>query len=128
MTLHSDYTRLVSVRLPYKGRQKYMHSFELSNPIMADGFEDYLQSVISLCAAAGARSGIAHMTVDEKIIPAGMSQRRPRPHVDGCFIPKAMRWGHEGPGWLHYCNDISSAPIGRMPVIVASSVAGCKAW
>jgi hypothetical protein len=126
--LHSDYRPLVKVSLPYAARQKYMHSFDLSNPTMAEGFEDYLAPITALCTAAGATDGIAHMTVDEKIVQAGMSQRRPKPHVDGCFIPKAMAWGHGGPAWAHYCNNIPGAPIARMSVIVVSSVAGCKAW
>jgi hypothetical protein len=128
--LNSNYRPLCPVSLPYAGRQKYMHTFDLAAPVMAEGFEDYLEPVIALCRAAGASSGIAHMTVDEKIVGAGMSQRRPRPHVDGCFIPKAMSWTHPGPGpsWAHYCNNIGAGPIRRMPVIVAASVAGCRAW
>lgn len=123
--LNSNYRSLCSVTLPYAARQKYMHSFDLAAPVMARGFEDYLGPVSALCRAAGARSGIAHMTVDEKIVGAGMSQRKPRPHVDGCFMPEAMRWGHPAPGWAHYCNNL---PISRMPIIVAASVPGCRAW
>lgn len=123
--LHSDYRQLVPVRLPYAGRQKYMHSFDLSAPVMAVGFEDYLGTVTELCRAVGATKGTAHMTVDEKIVPAGMSQRRPGPHVDGCFMPAKMTWGHPAPEWAHYCNNL---PVARMSVIVAASVAGCRAW
>lgn len=122
--LHSDYQPLCQVRLPYLGRQKYMHGFDLSNPVMAEGFEDYLEPVMALCRSAGADTGTAYMTVDEKIVQAGMSQRKPRPHVDGCFMPEKMSWQH-GPAWAHYCNNV---PIPRMPIIVAASVAGCKAW
>lgn len=125
--LNSNYRQLCPVSLPYAGRQKYMHSFDLAAPIMAEGFEDYLEPVMTLCRAAGAFLGIAHMTVDEKIVGAGMSQRRPKPHVDGCFMPAAMSWSHPGPGpsWNHYCNNI---PVNRMPIIVAASVSGCRAW
>jgi hypothetical protein len=91
--LNSDYRRLCDVALPFGNRQRYMHSFDLSSPVMAEGFDDYLESVVALCKAAGATRGTAHMTVDEKIVAAGMSQRRPKPHVDGCFMPQAMRWG-----------------------------------
>ncbi len=66
--LYSDYCELCSVTLPYLGRQKYMHTFDLSAPRMADGFGDYLEPVMVLCAAAGAHRGLAHMTVDEKVI------------------------------------------------------------
>lgn len=126
--LRSDYTKLCSVQLPYQGRQMYMHSFDLANPVMAEGYEDYETIVRELCSSAGAFNGIAHMTVDEKLVVAGMSQRRPKPHVDGCFIPSASRWGHGGSGWLHYCNDVGVGPIQRMAVIVAGSVKGCRAW
>lgn len=128
--LNSDFRRLCPVALPYAGRQKYMHTFDLARPVMAPGFEDYDEAVWTLCAAAGAFEGEAHMTVDEKVIPAGMSQRRPRPHVDGCFMPTAMRWGGGpgGPGWLHYCNDVGGEHARRMSVIVASNVSGCRAW
>lgn len=127
--LHSNYTRLCPVALPYEGRQWYMHSFDLANPKMREGFEDYLVPVMDLCRAAGATEGMAHMTVDEKVVKAGMSQRRPRPHVDGCFMPDAQMWGHPpGPGWLHYCNDIRRGPIARMAVIVAASAPGCRVW
>ncbi len=96
--LNSYYRKLCAVVLPYAGRQMYMHTFDLSRPAMATGFEDYLEPVSTLCAAAGAVRGLAHMTVDEKVIAAGMSQRRPKPHVDGCFIPARATWGHDNPG------------------------------
>lgn len=135
--LNSDYRPLCAVNLPYQGRQHYMHSFDLAAPKMRDGFEDYLGPVTALCRAAGAHQGIAHMTVDEKVVRAGWSQRRPKPHVDGCFIPGKAHpyvkdatgnWGGPTPGWLHYCNDIRRGPIARMAVIVAATVAGCRAW
>lgn len=127
--LNSDYRPLCPVLLPYAGRQRYMHSFDLAALVMAEGFEDYLEPVAALCRAAGAACGIAHMTVDEKIVSPGMSQRRPKPHVDGCFMPKHALWGHPPqPGWAHHCNDIGSGPIRRMPIIVAASVPGCRTW
>lgn len=124
--LISAYRRLCDVKLPpFKARQKYMHSFDLASPVMAEGYEDYLQPVSDLCEAAGAIRGVAHMTVDEKIIEAGMSQRRPGPHVDGCYYPSLGHWGGGGGGWNHYCNNV---PLRRMPIIVAATVAGCLAW
>ena len=83
----------------------------------------------SLLRAADVRSGPVHMTVDEKVVQPGMSQRRPGPHVDGCFMPERASWGHTGTGWLHYCNDIGlRVPVKRMAVIVAASVPGCRVW
>ncbi len=128
--LRSNYKPLCAVAFPaYQGRQKYMHTFDLAVPVMAEGFEDYAEAVKALCAAAGATRGIAHMTVDEKDVDAGMSQRRPRPHVDGCFYPALESWGGGGGGWNHYCNNVNGPnPLRRMPVIVASDVPGCRAW
>lgn len=135
-TLISDYVRLCEVKLPYKGRQKYMYTFHLANPTMPEGFEDYLDIVSELCATVKAHEGFAHMTVDEKEVKAGTSQRRPKPHVDGCFvleIPKLSEgvytggsWTHRS--WLHYCNNIRVGHVSRMPVIIASSYPACKAW
>lgn len=124
--LNSDFRPLCRVTLPYRERQHYMHSFDLAYPVMAEGYEDYLEPVTQLCKAAGATTGIAHMTVDEKIVLQGMSQRRPKPHVDGCFMPSKMSWGSGG--WNHYCNDIGSGGFKRMPVIIAASKVGCRAW
>jgi|694.fasta_scaffold90362_3 hypothetical protein len=133
--LVSDYRPLCNVELPYKGRRHYMHSFDLSAPKMRDGFEDYLDIVMALCESAGAKSGTAHMTVDEKVVVAGKSQRRPGPHVDGVFMPDKFHpvrnamgsWGGGG-RWNHYCNDIGVGPVRRMPVIVAASEIGCRVW
>lgn len=127
-SLNSFYKPLCPVVLPaFKGRQKYMHTFDLSNPVMAEGYEDYLDVVTILCRKAGASKGLAHMTVDEKIVEKGQTQRRPGPHVDGCFIPSKQAWGHTGGGWNHYCNN-TGEEIGRMPIIVASNIARCKCW
>ncbi len=129
--LKSTYHPLVPIIFPpYQGRQMRYHAFDLADPQMPTGYEDYLPLVAPLVAAAGARVGDAYLTVDEKIVEVGMSQRRPRPHVDGCFRRDGgtVRWGGGGGGWLHYCNDVGASPIGRMAVIVAASVSGCRAW
>ena len=127
--LVSTYKDLGEVKLPeWQGRQKYMMSFDPANPVLEEGFEDYLEPVIQLINAAGVTSDTVHMTVDEKIVPPGFSQRRPGAHVDGCFMPVGQFWGHPSPGpggWLHYCNAL---PVERMAVIVASSVEGCKVY
>lgn len=92
---------------------------------MPPGFEDYIPLVTLLCDAAGLRHDQdVHITIDEKVVEAGMSQRRPGPHIDGRFMPDLGRWGGGG-GWLHYCNHV---PVPRMEIIVAASVEGCRAW
>ena len=122
--LDSHYRRLAEVTLPHRGRRRYMHGFDLALPVMAEGYEDYLSIVLSLTQAAGAVRGRAYMTVDEKTVPAGATQRRPGPHVDGCFSADRMSWTHD-PTWLHVCNNV---PVPRMPVILASDTPGCRAW
>jgi len=122
--LISTYKELCTVSLPHKGRHRYMWPINIENPVMEKGFEDYLEPVLKLLKAAGQTIGKAFITVDERIVEAGTSQRRPGPHVDGKFNEKAMHWGH-GPVWNHSCNNL---PISRTPIIIAASVAGCRAW
>ena len=128
-TLISASQPLGLIELPeYQGRQMYMHSFDPNKPLMASGYEDYLEVVNQLCNKANVDAAEAHMTVDEKIIQPGFSQRRPGAHVDGCFMKEPAIWGHPGPPpglWQHYCNYL---PVERMAVIVASSVPGCLVY
>jgi hypothetical protein len=128
--LQSNYRELCAVEFPpFMFRQCYMHSFDLAEPWMPLGYDDYLEPVTALCKAANATRGVAHMTIDEKVVTVGMSQRRPGPHVDGCFVVQRYSWVHDPrPAWLHYCNDVPGRAVARMPVIVAASVAGCRAW
>lgn len=121
--LKSDYRSIAAITFPrFSGRQHYMHEIDLAAPVMGLGLEDYTDAVQALCKASGVTHGRAYVTVDEKIVRAGASQRRPLPHVDGCFMPAMQRWSHPGPAWSH------AAGLQRMPVIVAASVSGCKAW
>jgi hypothetical protein len=124
--LQSDFVKLCPVIFPQFGnRQRYMWTLDATKPIMPEKYEDYLKAVESLLDAAGVHAGVVHMTVDEKVVQAGMSQRRPKPHVDGCFIPTAGRWGGGG-GWLHTCNNLGlDYPLKRMHIIVAASVPCC---
>lgn len=96
--LISQYSALGAVQLPaWSGRQLHMRRFDASAPVMPDGYEDYLRVVESLCERAG-HSGIAYLTVDEKIVRAGQSQRRPGAHVDGTWIPDLFAHGQPSSG------------------------------
>jgi hypothetical protein len=121
VTLHSHFTPLVDVSLPFLGRQVYMHEFDMEKCDVPEGYEEPVRSLLDAC---GRRSGTAFLTIDEKVVRAGETQRKPGPHVDGFFQKQAMRWGHGG-GWNHSCNIL---PAPRMEVIVASSFAACRAW
>ncbi len=126
--LDSHFVPLVGVTLPVATaqRQHYMHAFDIANPTVPAGFEDYLPVIKSLIEASGVSEGIAYLTVDEKLVKAGETQRKPKPHVDGNYEPSYRSWGHGGGGggWNHSCNIIPK----RMAVIVAASVAACMAW
>ena len=122
-TLVSRYSPLCAIMLPFKGRQHYMHEIDCAAVEMPEDLKDYEQPVRELLDAARVKGGRAFVTVDEKMVLAGQSQRRPGPHVDGCFQPERGRWGHGG--WNHNCNNV---PIPRMSVIVASSFPACKVW
>lgn len=126
--LNSNYKEITRIELPFKNRQHYMHSFDLNNISVPKGFEDYLPIVEKICRIAGVLKGEAHLTVDEKLVLKGATQRKPKPHVDGCFYEQNYSWGHGG--WNHTCNNIglNGYDYKRMPVIVASSVQGCRAW
>lgn len=127
--LLSDFQDIGAAVFPiYAGRQKYMHSFNAATPRMCVDLEDYYDVVTGLLEAAQISEGMVHMTVDEKVVQPGMSQRRPKPHVDGCFVVARNSWGGGG-GWLHTCNDLGlDYPLRRMSIIVAASVPGCRAW
>lgn len=127
--LISDYKFIGAATFPpYAGRQFYMHSRPAGEHTMPEGLEDYIPVVARLLKAADVPAEReVHITVDEKVVAAGMSQRRPGPHVDGYFRKAEMRWGGPGPGptWLHHCNEL---PVSRMAVIVAATVPGCTVW
>ena len=117
--LYSYYRKLDPVRLPaYRGLDVYMQEFDLASPSLPSALADYEEPVKKLCSSALAIVGTAYLTIDEKIVKAGMSQRRPGPHVDGRF--ENGGWKH-GPKWVH--NDQQ-----RTAVIVAASVPGCRVW
>lgn len=129
-TMRSDFRNLGPVEFPaYAGRQHYMHTCHADALSMPEGMEEYIPIVADLLAAAGVLdSREVHITVDEKVVAAGMSQRRPKPHVDGCYLPALGRWGGGGGGgWLHGCNNVGVRRE-RMAVIVAASAEGCRAW
>lgn len=122
MTLKSNFRNLGAVELPeFNHRQLRMHQVDLENPVMPEGFEDYGAVVEALCQQAGITSGTLFMTVDEQIIEPGNFQRRPGIHVEGCWMS-----GQDRNGWRQYAED--GEPVRRMSAIVASSIAGCRAY
>lgn len=120
--LNSNYRPLCGIEFPvFSNIQVYMQDFDLSDPYLPAALEGYTTPVRRLCRMLSRKVGTAWLTVDEKVVKAGTTQRRPYPHVDGRFMPESSRWGHDGPKWIH-----PGQP--RMAVVVASSVPGCRAW
>lgn len=86
--LRSNFQHIGPVDFPeWQGRQLHMHPLYTFNPVMPTGYEDYLIMVRNLLLRAAHSGGRVYLTVDEKIIMPGQSQRRPGAHVDGTWIP-----------------------------------------
>lgn len=108
----------------FKGRQKYMATTTGDKVYLPDHLNAYTQSVQELCDSLS-YTGRIHVTIDEKRLKAGETQRKPELHVDGRFM-KDIDLGVEGwnnSGWNHTCNEL---PVERMSVAVASSVSRCR--
>lgn len=77
------------------------------------GVDVYRPLVRSLLATAPVHFGTGYITIDEAVVPAGQTHRRPGLHVDGGV---GRGWGGGGGGW------------GKAGMIVAASHLGCVAW
>ena len=119
--LRSSFSDLGKVALPeWQGRSLRMHTIDPTAPVMQEGFEDYMKPVVALCEAANIQAAEVYMTVDEKLVTAGRSQRRPGAHVEGAWVPATRNWCGQGAcpaGWKQYAH--------RMATVVASSAPGC---
>lgn len=69
-----------------------MHSWP--NLVGQPAFESFLKEVID-CSPK--KTGMAYLTIDEKIVKKGESHRRGGPHTDGNYL---FGWGGGGSGWL----------------------------
>lgn len=108
--------------------QIYMQPFKLSqsNKFEGNKYFSLIKSMLSHITA----SGIAYLTIDEKLVRNGQSHRRGGPHTDGNYI---YGWGG---GWLtgsagrylpenqhkeQYCSHTGG-------MIIASSYSACEGW
>jgi hypothetical protein len=122
MVLHSTSRYITDLKFPeFMARQHYMATTQGGYVDLPEHINVYNGAVQSLCDEIGYK-GLIHVTVDEKQLKAGETQRKPELHVDGRFT--GMSWGHTG-RWNHVCNEI---PLPRMNVAVASSLARCKVY
>jgi len=129
--------KLIEVSFPsFEGEIK-MLPFNLSD--LSSIPKQFLELVMSMINFLPVKEGIAYLTVDGKMIPAGSSHRRGGAHIDGNYIPEMCGWGSSGTGgngWkvgengraldsdthkLSYNN-----PDGGM--LIVSDYAGCKGW
>lgn len=113
---------------PYTGRQQYMATTSGEEVSLPRHIAVYNRVVQELCESLNYR-GLIHVTVDEKELKIGQTQRKPELHVDGRFMKHLTKYNQEGGwgngGWNHTCNEL---PINRMSIAVASSVARCKVY
>lgn len=149
-TFESQIIRVGSIMFPqFAGVRIMMMPFRLESP--ADSIPDSLaawrEALGQLCRMGPAKKGVAYLTIDEALVRAGETHRRPGLHVDG-IGPRlaAGSWG--GGGWAG--GDPSPDPKPEKPtekpkkggrtvrtsapwrerrgMIVAASHVGCRGW
>jgi len=74
------------------------------------GLGAWRKTIASICAQSTVRAGVGYVTIDEAIVPAGETHRRPGLHVDG-----AGSWGGGG----------GYAANGMFQLV---NIPGCRAW
>jgi hypothetical protein len=79
--------------------------------------ETWRKPFADLVKLSPVKRGVAYLTIDEAIVKAGETHRRPGLHVDGIGPDgKAAGWGGGGGGY------------GSSGMILAASELGCRAW
>ena len=123
MILNSSSRYIKAAVLPnFNSLQHYMAKTNSNKVVLPNNIKHYEPIVQDLCSTLN-YDGIIHVTVDEKLVKKGKTQRKPELHVDGRF--SGMDWSHPYPGWNHVCNEL---PIPRMSVAVISNLARCKVY
>src|SRR5690348_5298778 len=117
----------------FAGDQLYMHPIEVgSRWRLPESLERWTSTVAAMLALAPSIVGRAFVTIDQREVKQGRSQRRPGPHVDGNFI---FDWGGGG-GWLTGENGRVLEPADhrlqycspRGGMLIASNFQACRAW
>lgn len=131
--LKSKSKMIKKMSLPeWKGDRVYMHKFDMSNPQMPVGYERWNSTLKEIVSESPIKSGMAYITIDEKIVKSGETHRRGGAHTDGNYL---FGWGGGG-GWLtgedgrflprdkhveQYCSD-------KGGMLIISSYKACKGW
>lgn len=115
----SEIRHVGSLRFPsFSGIRVMMMPFRLDDldsiPSMLDS---WIWTIAKLCRLSPAKSGVAYLTIDERIVPAGRTHRRPGLHVDG-IGPDGKRAAYGGGGGFW----------GKHGMLVAASRVGCRGW
>ena len=120
MIVDSYSRKVCDISFPeFQAAQQYMATTQGGFVELPGHIKQYEIAVQTLCNKLNYKGQI-HVTVDEKTILKGDTQRKPELHVDGRFA--GNKWSH---GWNHYCNEL---PLERMTVAVASNLARCKVY
>ncbi len=117
--MNSEIKRVGSLVFPtFSGVRIMMMPFHIHDPArtLPDSLAAWRAAVEALCSRASRARGVAYLTIDEAIVLAGETHRRPGLHVDG-IGPNGERaaWGGGG-GW------------GARGMLVAASHVGCRGW
>lgn len=115
--MNSKAFKVSDITLPrFTGVRVMMMPFLLHHPLTT--LPNYLGQWVDVIDAAlgGYLYGVGYLTVDEALVKAGETHRRPGPHVDGI----GPDGGHGGWG--------SGGGYGASGMYMASSHVGCRVW
>lgn len=116
-TFESVFEKRGGVTFPkHMGIRIMMMPVRLEDPeTWPDSLKGYQGMLGDLVGLSSCQEGTGYLTVDERILEAGETMRRPGRHVDGVYRGGVGGWAPEGP-WAG----------GGM--LTASNVVGCMAW
>lgn len=107
----------------------YMHEFT-----KCDGLPKHLsrwQPTVDAMLDGIDTDGPIYLMVDQKVVKAGVTHRRPGMHIDGYWIPAKQchgdGWGHSPSHKVHgHSTHCTSGDWPNESIILASNVAACK--
>ena len=99
LKLFSKVKQLTELRLPeFKGDQAQMIPFNIENPKLPDNLKRWEPLVKECLKYSTVKSGIAFITIDERILETGKSHRRGGAHIDGNYTINE-EWGTSSGSW-----------------------------
>jgi hypothetical protein len=107
------------IELPaYTGVRVMMMPFLMEDPTgtLPESLAGYRPALERVCALASPKSGVGYLTIDEALVRAGETHRRPGLHVDGC----GPYGGDPTPQWPR--------PYASNGMFLASSHEGCRGY